>query len=368
MRPAFAPLVGAIGATGLAGNLAACSQIRAGDVASVVMTIRAARSAVVAPEPIEARNWKANPAAFHAWLEHNKPHGNPTISMHAMTPVEFATFRAANLVSDQRMTVTSAISSCRAQALSALRAHPLTPVCQAQNCNPCPPITTRQNVANGMYNILTDNSECTGKSSPNKLYASNGALNAPGTTTLVTINGYPGTNSPIPGSQASTTTQYGNVVTTMPGGKFVPQTGWLALPGQTYNKSQLYEYVDPSSKNVSVSFDSNDWFTGYETSYGGVANDGGQVYSDFGGSTGYSPIVEASTQGDVLSCVGATGAFVTAGILLFSSAVDGPIGALGAAWIFSEIGALGACSSAFDDFNSSAGGGGYSQDYDTLEF
>jgi hypothetical protein len=368
LRPAFAPVPVGIGASQLEGNVAACSQIRTGDVAAVVATIRAARNANVAPDPIEVRDAKSNPAAFHAWLERNKPRGTPHITIHQMTPVEFATFRAAMVASTGRISISRAINACSAQASAANKASPRSTPCETSSCNnPCPSRTTQHDASNGTYNLLYFNSICSGKPSSTTSYNSNGTTLNNGTTSLVTITGYPGAASSIPGVQSSIPTSSGTVVTTLPGGAYVPQKGWVTLPGATYKGAQLSAYIS-STNAFSVSLDANDMVTSSVTAYDGTTNDGVEVAADFSGTTYDSPVVQASIQTDVLTCVGSAGLFAAAMASLLSTPVDGPLGVAGATVIFSEIVALGACGAAFDDFNASSAGGNIAMNDDQDEF
>ncbi len=358
LSPAFAPVAVGASAAAFSGNVAACEGVRSADVAAVVATIRAARNAVVAPEPIESKNWKTNPAAFHAWLERNKPRGNPHMTIHQMTPVEFATFRAATLASDGRVSIAAAISACRVQALSAMKASPRN-TCNSSKCvnDPCPKVQWKYNVANGTIDVLSDNSPCSGKSSTATYYQSNGTTIGSETTTLVTITGYPGAKSSIPGVQETTPTKYGNVVATLPGGNYVPQSGWVTLPGVTWKGGAVTGYISPSTSTFTVSLDASDVLTGYDTSYGGVASDGVELETDFGGTQTSESVVQASTQSDVVTCIGATIAFGAAFAALLTAPLGDPLAIPAAGVIGTEIGALGACSGAFDDLNNSAAGG-----------
>lgn len=366
-RPAFSQGLVGTGVSKFEGDVSACSQIRSADVAAAADTIRAARAVVVAPDPIEVKNQKTDPVAFHAWLERNKPRGNPHITIHQMTPVEFATFRAASLVSKGRITVAAAISACPLQAASAVRANPDGTVCNSSCNGPCTAVTSQHNATNGTYNILRDASICSGRPSSTQSYYSNGTpLNA-GTTSLVTITGYPGAASSIPGVQSSIPTSSGTVVTTLPGGEYVPQKGWVTLPGATYKGSQLSAYIS-SNDSFAVSLSASDMVTSSVTAYDGVANDGVQVSADFANTVYASPVVQASVTSDVLVCVGSAGLFAAAMASLLSTPVDGPLGITAATVIFSEIVALGACSAAFADFNASPAGGDIALDDDEDEF
>ncbi len=188
---------------------------------------------------------------------------------------------------------------------------------------------------------------------------------------LVTISGYPGAKGPIPGMQAIVTVPgLGTTVAYMPAYPYSAQSGWVPLAGVHYHGAQIYGYINPNDKSVTVNMDSTNWFISYITSYNGIAGTGVQIYYDLGTVTGYTAVIQAdaivskadSTQSDVLSCIGSSILFGAAVFSLLTVPIDGPIGIYGAGVIGSELTTIGSCDAAFEDLSASPAGGGTGAD------
>jgi hypothetical protein len=276
----------------LASDATACGHVDARSVQRSVDQIVAMRrlNAIRQPETPESRNRYRDRDAFLRSIMKSKPKYVPIVTFHPMTPVEFATFRAAETAVRDGVPAAAAIRECPAQAQDALRkgANPLW-----QSCGSCPGgIPPQMRVASNSVNtnyseLLSTN----GVPYAARGYTSGGTQIMAATYGSVTVSNIPGTSGPVPGTTVTLNlsgVSSHNATYTLPNPSYVRQSGWLPLPGDVYQGSQLQGYFNPTASTpyVEVPVTSSQSYEVAEVGAGDsettfTANGSASVYTDF---------------------------------------------------------------------------------------
>jgi hypothetical protein len=240
-------LSGGATAARIASSPGACAQVRPADVIAAAKTIATAtmlRNAPRSPVPSVLRD----PADFATFAATTMPRGPLLASTsHPMTPVEFATFRAARLVAIAGLPVPKAISACRSQPSAALKPQIL---CPQGGCGNLPPHFVAATDTNGNFGYVFTGGQQAGTGT---LYASGGSGVANMSETEVTITNLydpqTGQYLNVPGIEATFT---GGITGSLeaPEPAYVPQNGWVVLPRTSYET-----YIDQSAQTLTVEYD-----------------------------------------------------------------------------------------------------------------
>ena len=243
--------------------VAACSSIDWNQVSAQVADLRAMKHVrPIAPGP----NPLIDPVGFHAFVASTMPRFAPRpSSWHVSTAAEEATERAALVIARTGASIPHVLQDCHERAAASLQAASrMLQSCQNPPCEP--PVLKYASDTNGNYaDIYTSGQTATGTST----FSKTGTKTLSGSNSGVTIKNLynPATNSyiTVPGVQTAVS---GNAssTTAVPQPAYVPQTGWVVLPGTNY-----WMYLNQSNDTAVVQLDGsgNNYYIVSTTGSGG---------------------------------------------------------------------------------------------------